>query len=118
MCRAFTSLSFYSIFKNPSRAHSIRELKQDNLGKQLTPLPKLPAVGSLFLKKMFPGAASVSKATDLLLWTFIYFPVKRLTASGSETDCSAKVFFASNQKFQLCGVCTLMCTLADPKPMH
>lgn len=81
VCRAFTILSFYSIFKNPIWAPSIRELRQDYLGgiANTTTQATRTAIESLFKKKKFPGAASVSSAIDLLLWIFVYFPVKRIT---------------------------------------
>lgn len=42
VCRSFTILSLYPIFKNPIWAYNIWELRQDSLEKQLTWLSKLP----------------------------------------------------------------------------
>lgn len=53
ICRSFTILSFYSIFKNPIWAHNIWELRQDSLGETANTRTQATrtAVGSLLKKK-------------------------------------------------------------------
>lgn len=53
ICRSFTILSFYSIFKNPIWAHNLWELSQDSLGETANTRTQATrtAVGSLFKKK-------------------------------------------------------------------
>lgn len=102
ICRSFTILSFYSIFKNPIWAHNLWELSQDSLGETANTRTQATrtAVGSLFKKKKkVSGSASVSKAIDLLLWYSSISQWRESQTFGSEADRSAKVFFSSNEKF-------------------
>lgn len=87
VCRSFTILSLYSIFKNPICAHGVRKLRQLGEIANTTTQASGTAVGRLFFKKNYSLVQHLSVKpltshcghSSISLW-------RESQVSGSETD--------------------------------